>query len=332
MTVSIYLGHLGKDNGGVFSRPEALDSGETDRSLQRAVRSGLLVRLRRGIYVPAEIYTACDDSGKHLLHARGALMAQTGQAVLTGISAAALYGFALYQQDLSTVHLLRLDAGAPRNAASASHHAVTRAVAADEVVIREGVAVVSPARAVWEVACRSSLEGGVVTTDSALHLDPDLFDRIEDLAERFEYFPGSRAARSALRLADGRSESPGESVSRVQFHRYGIPKPELQYPVRGSRGELIGVSDFYWEDCRHLAEFDGKIKYLKYLRPNETPSDCVYREKLREDAMRADMRGMTRLVWSMVMPDQARRSMRDLAQALEQSRRLYVRGRVVIAS
>ncbi len=118
----------------------------------------------------------------------------------------------------------------------------------------------------------------------------------------------------------------------MQFHRYGIPKPELQYPVHDVRGELIGVSDFYWEESRHLGEFDGKVKYLKYLRPNETPSDCVYREKRREDAMRADLRGMTRFVWSMVMPDQARRTMRDLAQALEQSRRLYVRGRVIIAS
>ena len=127
-----YLGYLGKDNGNVFTRAEALDSGETDRSLHRGVRSGLLVRLRRGAYVPAETYTACDDSGKHLLHARAALAAQTGQAVLTGASAAALYGFALYQQDLSVVHLLRMDAGAPRRAASASHHAITRAVAADE--------------------------------------------------------------------------------------------------------------------------------------------------------------------------------------------------------
>ena len=331
-TVTSYLAHLGRDNGNVFTRAEALDSGETDRSLQRALRSGLLVRLRRGVYVPAETYAACDSSGKHLLHARGALAPQSGQAVLTGTSAAALYGFALYEQDLSMVHLLRLDAGATRRAASANHHAVTRAVAVDEIVVHEGLAAVSPARAVWEVACRSSLEGGVVTIDSALHLDPDLYDRIEDLAARFAYFPGSRVARSALRLADGRSESAGESVSRVQFHRYGIPKPELQYPVHSARGHLIGVSDFYWEESRHLAEFDGKIKYLKYLRPNETPSDCVYREKCREDAMRADLSGMTRLVWSMVMPQQASRTMRDLALALEQSRRLYVRGRVIIAS
>jgi hypothetical protein len=47
--------------------------------------------------------------------------------------------------------------------------------------------------------------------------------------------------------------------------------------------------------------------------------------------MRADLRGMTRLVWSMVMPDSARRTMTDLARALDQSYRLYVRGRKIIA-
>jgi hypothetical protein len=36
----------------------------------------VIVRLRRGMYAPADIYEACDDAGKHLLHARAALAAQ----------------------------------------------------------------------------------------------------------------------------------------------------------------------------------------------------------------------------------------------------------------
>jgi hypothetical protein len=118
----------------------------------------------------------------------------------------------------------------------------------------------------------------------------------------------------------------------VQFHRYGIPIPDLQHEVVDDRGVLIGRSDFYWEDCRHLGEFDGKIKYLQLLRAGEAPSDCVFREKRREDAMRAGQRGMSRFTWSMIMPDSSRQTMTELARALDQSRRLYVRGRTVIAS
>jgi len=185
---------------------------------------------------------------------------------------------------------------------------------------------------VWEVACRSSLEGGVVSADSALHQNPKLREDIEQLQLRFAYFPGSGRGRLAIRLADPRAESPGESVTRVQFHRFGIPMPELQYRVVDHGGSLLGISDFYWGEQRHLGEFDGKIKYQRLLRPNETASECVIREKKREDAMRADLRGMSRFVWSEVMPQRASRTMTDLARALDQSYRLYVRERTIIAS
>jgi hypothetical protein len=175
------------------------------------------------------------------------------------------------------------------------------------------------------------MEAGVVTADSALRKAPELAKEVEELQERFAYFPGSRQGRITIGFADGRSDSPGESVTRVQFHRYGIPIPELQYDVIDDQGNLLGTSDFYWKQHRHLGEFDGKIKYQKLLRAGETPSDCVFREKRREDAMRADLRGMTRFTWSMVMPDTARKTMADLARALDQSYRLYVRGWRIIA-
>lgn len=325
------LGYLIRSNGGFFSRAEALDCGETDRTLANACRMGTIVRLRRGMYAPADVYQACDDAGKHLLHARAALAAQRGPVALAGRSAAALHGFALYQEDRPVVHLVRLDHGASREAARAKHHVVSQDIEGD-LDVYDGIVAVSPARAVWEVACRSSLEGGVVTADSALHHDPRLREPIEELQLRFMHFPGSHQGKLAIKLADGRSESPGESVTRVQFHRFGIPMPELQYHVVDRHGTLVGISDFYWDEHRHLGEFDGKIKYQKLLRPDETPSECVFREKKREDAIRADLRGMTRFIWSDVMPQKARRTMSDLAEALEQSYRLYVRGRTIIAS
>ena len=128
-----------------------------------------------------------------------------------------------------------------------------------------------------------------------------------------------------LRLADPRAESPGESLTRVACQRFGIPAPELQYHVLDSQGSLIGISDFYWDDFRHLGEFDGKVKYESRLRPGETPAECAIREKRREDAMRAGLRGMTRFMWSDIMPSRVAYTMARLKEALDQSRRLYVR-------
>jgi hypothetical protein len=121
-------------------------------------------------------------------------------------------------------------------------------------------------------------------------------------------------------------------VTRVQFYRHDIPMPELQYEVFDGSGRLIGRTDFGWELYRHLGEFDGFAKYQKFLRPGESPSDCVVREKRREDALRAQRQGMSRFVWASVMPSQASRTMAELRQALDQSRRLYARGRVIVAN
>jgi hypothetical protein len=329
--VTTGLEQLSSSRGGIFSRAEALDAGESDRTLAAARRAGLIIRLRRGMYVPAEIYNALDDAGKHLLHARAVLAMQEGPVALAGPSAAALHGFALYGQDLMTVHILRLDRGSSRRRALANHHVVVRDID-DELGTYDGIMAISPARAVWEVACRSSFDSGVVTADSALHERPELIEPIQELRQRFAYFPGSRQGRFTIRFADGRAESPGESITRVQCHRFGIPKPVLQHSVLHSTGRLIGVSDFYWEDHRHLGEFDGKIKYERLLRPGESPSDTVFREKRREDDMRAGLYGMSRFTWADLMPSNARQSMSELGHALEQSRRLYARPKQIIAS
>ena len=127
----------------------------------------------------------------------------------------------------------------------------------------------------------------------------------------------------ALRLARGKSESPGESLTRIACFRHGIPEPELQYDVYDADGRHLGRSDFYWPEQRHLAEFDGRVKYERLLRPGQSLTQCVLAEKRREDAMRRTGKGMTRVIWSEVQPPAAARSMAALAYDLEQSRRLY---------
>lgn len=240
------------------------------------------------------------------------------------MSAAALHGFALYGQDLDTVHLVRLDAGSSRSEAGVNHHRIRQDIEPD-LGTYQGLLAVNPARTVWEVACRSSLEAGVVTADSALKKDPGLAELIDAVSVRFDRFPGSCHGRTAIRLATPKCDSPGESVTRVQFYRYDIPMPEPQWEVLDDGGALIGYADFWWKEYRHLGEFDGKEKYLRYLRPGEKPSDCVFREKRREDRMRAGSRGMTRFTWGSIMPRSVRGTMLELRQSLHQSRRLYVR-------
>ena len=64
---------------GVFSRSQALDSGETDRTLAAAVRDGLLVRLGRACTLTPAYTPRASDAGRHLLSAPAALAAQKGR-------------------------------------------------------------------------------------------------------------------------------------------------------------------------------------------------------------------------------------------------------------
>jgi hypothetical protein len=98
-------------------------------------------------------------------------------------------------------------------------------------------------------------------------------------------WPGVPRARQVAKLIDGRAESPGESVSRVRCWEAGLPKPTLQYVVRCD-GVQIGRCDFAWEELGTLGEFDGRVKYGRLLRADESIQDVVYREKQREDALR----------------------------------------------
>lgn len=324
-------------NGGFFSRAEALGCGETDRTLRQSVRRGEVVRLRHGMYAPADAHHKLDEPARHLVLARAVLAGQRGEVALTGPSAALLHGFDVWGHDLTVVHLLRLDKGAGRREAGVVHHRSAAEVVSG-VGLHAGLLAVSPAHAVWEVARLSTLEGAVVTADSALHADStrasakagavddiSLADQLGALAERCVAHPRSRTARLALRLARKESESPGESLTRVGCYRHGIPAPTLQYDVVDEDGLYLGRSDFYWEEFRHLAEFDGRVKYERLLQPGESASDCVVREKQREDIMRGTLRGMTRMVWAEVMPRTAGQTMARLRRDLERSRTLYVR-------
>ncbi len=311
-------------NRGFFSRAQALDSGETDRTLRRALRQGQIVRLRQGMYAPAEDLAQLDESARHLLLARSVLASQRGRVALTGPSAALLHGLDVWGHDLSVVHLLRLDQSTGRRSPDVVHHVASPQPARD-VVEHEGLLTVDPIRAAWEVARLSSLESAVVTLDSFLRRHPDLADPVWDLAQSFQAHPKSRVARLAVRLARGGAESPGESLTRVACYRFGVPAPILQYEVVDASGSVLGRSDFYWEQYRHLAEFDGKIKYERLLKPGQSASDCVVAEKRREDAFRATMRGMSRIIWAEVMPRTARRTMATLMTDLQRSRTLYVR-------
>jgi hypothetical protein len=108
---------------------------------------------------------------------------------------------------------------------------------------------------------------------------------------------GSRHAARVITFADGRSESVGESRSRVHLAQLGLAPSALQFPVRSPGGVFIGRADFAWEQAGVIGEFDGRVKYGRLLRPGQEAGEVVFEEKRREDAMRDAAWEVVRWTW-----------------------------------
>ncbi len=279
---------------GYFTRPQALANGYDDKAIRRALRSGRWTRIRQGVYTLPGRWAAADARGRHRILAHAVASRLGDRAVLSHVSAAERHGLELWDLDLSLVHVTRLDGLTGRTEAGVVHH--EGLCLGSDLATVEGLRLVPLARAALETSLLTSTESAVVTLDSALRRGcsrPELAAMADLMAE----WPGSRRLRFALRLADGRAESVGESRTRYLCYRHHLPAPELQFEVR-DRGSLVGVSDFAWPDHRLLGEFDGKVKYGRLLHPGEEPADAVFREKRREDLLR-ELTGwsMVRLTW-----------------------------------
>src|SRR5690606_16591126 len=119
----------------------------------------------------------------------------------------------------------------------------------------DGLQVTNPTRTALDLARSLPFESAVVAVDGALFerlVDPhELRERLFDIAGT----PGSRSAARVVSFADGRSESAGETRSRVLLHRIGLPPSTLQLPIRSAGGRSLGRVDFAWEEQRVVGEF-----------------------------------------------------------------------------
>lgn len=101
-----------------------------------------------------------------------------------------------------------------------------------------------------------------------------------------------------LRLAHPRIESVGETRTLFCCWSQGLPAPEPQWIV-SEHGREIARLDFAWPELGVWLEFDGRQKYVKFLREGETVTDAVLREKRREERI-AELTGWRciRITWA----------------------------------
>jgi hypothetical protein len=277
-----------------------LTQGLTRGELRAHVRTGTLCPIRRGAYLLGALDPDEDDPGGYLAHRRmieaTVPQLQSG-AVLCHGSAAALHDLPVWRHSLAAVHVMR-DGNAGGQCREHVHDHRTP-LSDDDVIVIDGMLVTGLARTVADLGRSTPKMESVQAGDSALRMGLEPEDLQHALKSMYRW-PGVRNARWMADFLDIRSESAGESASRVRMVQDGIPMPELQHEIFDEDGVFVARVDFAWKERRTVGEFDGEIKYGRLLKPGQTKQDVLYAEKAREDAIRAAGWEVARWGWPQI--------------------------------
>ncbi|WP_134772025.1 type IV toxin-antitoxin system AbiEi family antitoxin domain-containing protein [Ornithinimicrobium flavum] len=306
---------------GVADAAQLIAAGASRAELCRMVRRGELVRVRRDTLVLA---SALQDRtpwerravitravGLSLAPASGRPAGPAGQEgtagpedvvhALSHQSALVIHGLPHLGGEDELVHLCRTDGGRGRRDRTVFVHTP---VVEEWVTVVDGLRVVAPAMAALQVAAHSGVEAGLVCLDGVLNRaeEQDLRQvgrrdgpARADVQEQIDRavaqgFPrADRVVRQVVQLADGGSQSAGESRTRWLLHGLGFGPFITQFQVR-ERGVLLGVADLKLKDVMVLAEFDGQLKY--------SDPAALFAEKRREDRIREMGYEVVRLTWA----------------------------------
>ncbi|MCR8670852.1 hypothetical protein [Agrococcus sp. HG114] len=261
----------------------------------RPDRDPSLVRLRRDAYVDAEAWAAAHADER--FRARVRAVAATRSAPVFALQAGlALEGlpFGVAPDVVATIG--GMSTSGRRSGVAHTHVALDDA----DVVAPPG----EPARLALpyllaDVARRLPQHVAVSALDAALAAGRVEREALQEALAR-QSPRGRRRAAWVIGFADGRSESPGESLSRVTIHRIGAPRPDLQVRVRTAAAGDRWL-DFCWQrpGRRPLAgEFDGALKYgIVAQRSSRSGVDALVEEKRREDALR-ETHDVARWMWA----------------------------------
>lgn len=213
-----------------------------------ALRERAVWRVLRGAYAGAE---EPDGPGVRLAAARRVL---PPGAVLSGRAALWVLGL-----DVLGRHGL-LEVTLPRGRNLRPRVGLTyRAglVGDEERYDLHGLLVMTPARVVVDAARRRPLVEVVGLGDAVLRSGSASPEDISDSLHRARGLRGVEAARAAVPLLDGRSESPQESWLRVTLLCGGVGAFEPQVDWYDEQGRHLGRSDLHLDGV--VLEYDGAV-------------------------------------------------------------------------
>lgn len=298
----------------VASTRQLAAAGLEERVLTAAVRRGILLRLRRGAYVRSDDWKAAEPWTKDDLKIQAHFLSTGGLSRYSHVSAARLHSCRVW--DVGPMVHVTTDYANTRKSAGGdvrTHRMDLQSSDLSTLWSPDGreILTTSIERTVLDCARILPLEQAAVIGDHALCKGA----RIESLRRLLDESPvkrGSRRALDLLAVLDGRSESVGETRTRLLLRSFGLTMfiPQFEIPTTGGRFR----ADFADPESRVVIEFDGKGKYTDY-KPTD---DVLLAERSRENALIEEGWLVLRVEWKhLAQPGELRRR---LAATMDRSR------------
>jgi predicted transcriptional regulator of viral defense system len=231
---------VAKSQFGAFTVAQAGSAGITSSALKHAVSTSYLTRLRRGVYCATDEFAGSHprDLRRHLaIRSAAAVVAEPG-AVASHRSAAALAGLPILSipdRPCITVQPRR------HSTARGLHVHRARFELERDVVRSQAIDRTSTSRTVADIARECGVDEAVVVADAAIRRGRTDASRLHRELEICASWPGVTAARIAVSLSDGRSESPFGICQPVAHRRHVPSGPRVAGRHSGRPRALLGA-------------------------------------------------------------------------------------------
>jgi hypothetical protein len=280
-----------------FSAPDPAAA----RALRRLRSDDQHVRVAHGVSVDRRAFEQADGRMRHRARIDAVLARSRAGLIVSHASAAVLHDLPWFGQWPDRPTVLAPDRDhAQRLRFCDKVPAMGRALS---TCIVDGVETTDLVSTAVDIALRFDRGHALVVLDEVLSRGVPRDELLAELDVRPTKRNAARARRM-IELADGASESVGESLGRLVMHDLRLPAPVLQHEFGGDPGWRARV-DYWFPDHGVVVEFDGMVKYRdRALRRGRTVEQVVIDEKLREDRVRgvSEVRGLGRITWHDVLP------------------------------
>ncbi|WP_309103623.1 hypothetical protein [Microbacterium sp.] len=264
----------------VTESPVPIITAAEARSLGLRLSGHAWRRVRVGMYVERNAFEKLPPWQRYAVRVHAFARAHP-DAALCLESAAVVQGLPLFGEPRD-IHVFDPDRRTSRRFGDVVVHTSILPRSVERV---RGVLVTRPLETVSDLARALPPAQALATADSAVSPAQGGGLRVEDLQAFTDSVPDRRGrarARWVWERADGRAESPAESISRAVIEWSGFETPELQREFRYD-GHLDRV-DFHFPSCDAIGESDGWQKYQ--LDDGASAARRLADEKRREDRLR----------------------------------------------